>query len=159
MRNQRNQYPSVVNNFYQQPLAYEFVSYAGVPNSDGATQVNLTDGIPTATFPTITQGVIKPSPASSPTTYLPNISTVTFPQNFDRGYYQTWNVFVQREFSPTLNAQVGYVGTHGIRIDNYVNILRQYQRVRSGHRHRRPAVLSESRHRPQFSGAIRRHDL
>jgi hypothetical protein len=122
MRNQRNQYPSVVNNFYQQPLAYEFVSYAGVPNSDGATQVNLTDGIPTATFPTITQGVIKPSPTSSPTTYLPNISTVTFPQNFDRGYYQTWNVFVQREFSPTLTAQVGYVGTHGLRIDNYVNI-------------------------------------
>jgi hypothetical protein len=53
MRNQRNQYPSMVNQVYQPPLAYQFVSYAGVPNSDGATQVNLTDGIPTPTFPII----------------------------------------------------------------------------------------------------------
>jgi hypothetical protein len=29
---------------------------------------------------------------------------------------------VQREFSPTLTAQVGYVGTHGVRIDMGVNI-------------------------------------
>jgi hypothetical protein len=56
------------------------------------------------------------------TTYLPSTSTVTFPANFDRGYYQTWNFFLQREFSPTLTAQVGYVGTHGIHIDEGVNI-------------------------------------
>jgi hypothetical protein len=47
---------------------------------------------------------------------------VTFPKYFDRGYYQTWNFFVQREFSPTLTAQVGYVGTHGIHTDMNVNI-------------------------------------
>ena len=122
MRNQRNQYPSIVNQVYQPANSYQFVSYAGVPNSDGATQVSLTDGIPLPTFPTISTGVIKPSPTASLTTYLPSTSTVTFPANFDRGYYQTWNFFVQREFSPTLTAQVGYVGTHGIHIDEGVNI-------------------------------------
>jgi hypothetical protein len=84
--------------------------------------VSLADGIPLPTFPIISTGTIKPSPTASLTTYLPSTSTVTFPANFDRGYYQTWNFFLQREFSPTLTAQVGYVGTHGIHIDEGVNI-------------------------------------
>jgi hypothetical protein len=122
MRNQRNQYPSIVNQVYQPANSYQFISYAGVPNSDGSTQVSLADGIPLPTFPIISTGTIKPSPTASLTTYLPSTSTVTFPANFDRGYYQTWNFFLQREFSPTLTAQVGYVGTHGIHIDEGVNI-------------------------------------
>ena len=122
MRNQRNQYPAIVNQVYQPLNTYQFISYAGVPNSDGATQVSLADGIPLPTFPIISTGVIKPSSTASLTTYLPSVSTVTFPANFDRGYYQTWNFFVQREFSPTLTAQVGYVGTHGIHTDMGVNI-------------------------------------
>jgi hypothetical protein len=122
MRNQRNQYPSIVNQVYQPLNTYQFISYAGVPNSDGATQVALKDGIPLPNFPVISTGTITPSSAASLTTYLPSVSTVTFPKNFDRGYYQTWNFFVQREFSPSLNAQVGYVGTHGIHLDEGVNI-------------------------------------
>ena len=122
MRNQRNQYPAIVNQVYQPPFAYQFISYAGVPNSDGATQVALGDGIPLPTFPLISQGVIKPSNTASLTTYLPSTSTVTFPQNFDRGYYQTWNFFVQHEFSPTLSAQAGYVGSHGVHVDMNVNV-------------------------------------
>jgi len=122
MRNQRNQYPSIVNQVYQPLNTYQFISYAGVPNSDGATQVSLTDGIPLPTFPIISTGTIKPSPTSSLTTYLPSTSTVTFPEYFNRGYYQSWNVFVQHEFSPTLTAQAGYVGTHGIHEDMSVNI-------------------------------------
>ena len=122
MRNQRNQYPAIVNQDFKPPASYQFVSFAGVANSDGATQVALSDGIPVPVFPIISTGVIKPSPTSSLTTYLPSISTVTFPQNFDRGYYQTWNFFVQREFSPTLIAQVGYVGSHGVHVDMNVNI-------------------------------------
>jgi hypothetical protein len=122
MRNQRNQYPSIVNQVYQPPHSYQFISYAGVPNSDGSAQVSLADGVPLPTFPNISGGIIKPSAQASPTTYLPSVSTVTFPQNFDRGYYQTWNFFIQREFSPTLTAQVGYVGTHGVHIDMNVNI-------------------------------------
>ncbi len=122
MRNQRNQYPSIVNQVYQPPSSYQFISYAGVPNSDGATQVQLSDGIPLPTFPIISTGTIAPSPTQSLTTYLPSTSTVTFPKYFNRGYYESWNVFVQREFSPTLTAQVGYVGTHGVHTDMNVNI-------------------------------------
>jgi hypothetical protein len=122
MRNQRNQYPSIVNQVYQPLNSYQFISYAGVPNSDQAPQVSLADGIPTPSFPVISTGTIKPSPSSSLTTYLPSTSTATFPKDFDRGYYETWNVFVEHEFSPTLTAQVGYVGTHGVHIDMGVNI-------------------------------------
>jgi hypothetical protein len=56
------------------------------------------------------------------TTYLPSVSTVTFPANFDRGYYESWNITAQRDFSPTLTAQVAYVGTHGIHTNMGVNI-------------------------------------
>lgn len=122
MRNQRNQYPAIVNQVYQPLNQYQFISYAGVPNSDGSTRVSLADGIPLPTYPDISVGIIKPSSTASPTTYLPSISTVTFPADFDRGYYQTWNVFAEREFSPTLTAKVGYVGTHGVHTDMGVNI-------------------------------------
>ncbi len=122
MRNQRNQYPSTVLQDYTPPNTYQFVSYAGVPSSDGAAQVKLSDGIPLPNFPDITVGTIKPSTAASLSTYLPTIGTATFPANFNRGYYQSWNIFVQREFSPTLVAEVGYAGTHGVHIDEIVNV-------------------------------------
>jgi hypothetical protein len=122
MRNQRNQYPSIVNQVYQPPNTYQFISYAGVPNSDGAAQVSLTDGVPLPNFPVISTGTITPSPNSSLTTYLPSTSTVTFPKNFNRGYYQNWNFFVQHEFSPSLWAEAGYVGMHGVHTDMGVNI-------------------------------------
>jgi hypothetical protein len=122
MRNQRNQYPSIVNQDYNPANTYQFVSYAGVANSDGAPRVNLTDGIPTPVFPDVTIGVIKPSTTSSRTTYLPTISTASFPADFNRGYYQSWNFFIQREFSPTLVAEVGYAGTHGVHIHQIINL-------------------------------------
>ncbi len=122
MRNQRNQYPAIVNQVYQPANTYQFVSYAGVPNSDGATRVSLADGVPSPTFPNISVGIIKPSTTASPTTYLPSTSTSTFPSYFNRGYYESWNFTLEHQFSPTLLAQVGYVGTHGVRIDMGVNI-------------------------------------
>ena len=122
MRNQRNQYPAIVNQVYQPLNSYQFISYAGVPFSDGATQVSLSDGVPLPNFPTISTGTIKPSPTASLTTYLPSVSTVTFPANFDRGYYESWNFTVQRDLSPTLTAQLAYVGTHGVHLNMGVNI-------------------------------------
>jgi len=122
MRNQRNQYPAIVNQVYQPLNSYQFISYAGVPFSDGATQVALSDGLPLPNFPTIATGTIKPSPTASLTTYLPSVSTVTFPANFDRGYYESWNIAIQRDLSPTLTAQVAYVGTHGVHLNMGVNI-------------------------------------
>ncbi len=143
MRNQRNQYPSIVNQVYQPANAYQFISYAGVPNSDGATQVSLADGIPLPNFPIISTGTITPSSTASLTTYLPSVSTVTFPKNFNRGYYQTWNFFVQREFSPTLTAQVGYVGSHGIHTDMGVNINGSLPNTGNAGRLLAPNVLSD----------------
>ena len=122
MRNQRNQYPAIVNQVYQPLNTYQFISYAGVPNSDGAAQVALADGVPLPNFPTISVGTIKPSSTASLTTYLPSVSTVTFPANFDRGYYESWNFTVQRDISPTLTAQAAYVGTHGVHLNMGVNI-------------------------------------
>jgi len=40
----------------------------------------------------------------------------------NRGYIQSWNFFVQREISPTLTAEAGYVGTHAVHQMMGVNI-------------------------------------
>jgi len=122
MRNQRNAYPSVINQDYSPANSYQFISYIGVPNAPQVTQVALSNGIPVPTYPDITVGTIKPSPTASPTTYLPSTGTVTFPQNMDRGYYESWNIFLQHEFSPSLVAEVGYAGTHGVHTMMNVNI-------------------------------------
>ena len=122
MRNQRNAFPSVINQDYSPLNTYQFISYAGVPNSNGSTQVKLSDGLPLPTYPDITVGTIKPATTASTSTYLPSTGTVTFPGDFNRGYYQSWNFFIQREFSPTLVAEAGYAGTHGIHTMMNVNI-------------------------------------
>jgi hypothetical protein len=122
MRNQRNQYPNTSVTSYTPANQYQFISYAGVPNSDGATQVSLSDGIPLPTFPNLSAGTLKPSPTASLSTYLPNQGTTTFPAYMNRGYYQSWNITLQRDFSSTLNGQLAYVGTHGVHIDMNVNI-------------------------------------
>jgi hypothetical protein len=122
MRNQRNQFPNTSVTSYTPANSYQFISYAGVANSDGATQVKLSDGIPAPSFPAISTGTLKPSPTASLTTYLPSQGTTTFPAFFNRGYYESWNFTVQHDFSPTLTGQVAYVGTHGVHIDMNVNI-------------------------------------
>jgi hypothetical protein len=122
MRNQRNAYPSVINQDYSPLNSYQFISYVGVPNAPQVSQVTLANGLPAPTFPDITVGTIKPSPVASTSTYLPSTGTVTFPQNMNRGYYESWNFFIQREFSPTLTAELGYAGTHGVHTMMNVNI-------------------------------------
>jgi hypothetical protein len=122
MRNQRNQFPNTSVTSYTPANQYQFISYAGVPNSDGATQVSLSDGIPLPSFPNLSAGTLKPSPTASLSTYLPNQGTTTFPAYMNRGYYQSWNITLQRDFSSTLNGQLAYVGTHGVHIDMNVNI-------------------------------------
>jgi hypothetical protein len=92
MRNQRNQFPNTSVTSYTPANQYQFISYAGVPNSDGATQVALSDGIPLPTFPSLAAGTIKPSLIASPSTYQPNQGTTTFPSYMNRGYYESWNI-------------------------------------------------------------------
>jgi hypothetical protein len=117
MRNQRNAFPSVVNQDYTQPATFQFVSTPGV------AQASLRTGLPLPSYPDITAGKLTPSTTASPTTYLPTTNMASsFPANMNRGYIQSWNVFIQREFTSTLTAEVGYAGTHAVHQMMNVNI-------------------------------------
>jgi hypothetical protein len=117
MRNQRNAFPSVLNQDFQPANSYQFITNTGV------AQATLRTGIPAPTAPDITTGKITASNTASPTTYLPSTSiAASFPQYMNRGYIQSWNFFLQREFSPTLTAEAGYVGTHAVHQMMGVNI-------------------------------------
>lgn len=80
---------------------------AGMPSP--VTQV----GIPALVLPDITVGYL-PLPA--------NLSTVTIPQTFRRGYIESYNLAVQRELPGQLVANIAYVGTHSVRQQSSVNI-------------------------------------
>jgi hypothetical protein len=127
MRNQRNDFPSVINQDYNNGVnnAYEFdcTTLCGSGPPSIAQAASLRTGIPAAVSPNIFGGTLTPSPIASPDTYLPstNIGS-TFPAYFNRGYIQSWNTFVQHEFSPTLTAEAGYVGTHTVHLDMNVQI-------------------------------------
>ena len=116
MRNQRNAFPSVINQDFQPANSYQFVTNTGVPKPRCAPAFPRP-------LPRISSvGRITASTAS-PTTYLPSTSiAASFPQYMNRGYIQSWNFFVQREFSPTLTAEAGYVGTHAVHQMMGVNI-------------------------------------
>jgi hypothetical protein len=117
MRNQRNAFPSVINQDYTPANSYQFITSAGVAQS------TLRTGLPLPTYPDITVGTITPAATSSTTTYAPTTNmAATFPAYMNRGYIQSWNLFVQHEFSPTLTADVGYVGTHAVHQTMGVNI-------------------------------------
>ncbi len=122
MRNQRNAFPAVINQDYSPANTYQFVSYIGVPNAPQVSQVSLSNGIPLPTYPNIAAGTITPSTTASPNTYLPSTGTTTFAQNMDRGYIQSWNIFIQHEVTQTLSVEAGYVGTHAVHTMTGVNI-------------------------------------
>lgn len=127
MRNQRNNYPSVVNQDYN-PNQFHVIDNAGVAISTLAT------GIPAAIFPDISKGVItsacppiatNPTCAGavgSPTTFLPTTGTGTFVKNLDRGYIQSWNLFIQHEITPSTVVELGYVGSRGVRLMMQANV-------------------------------------
>jgi hypothetical protein len=117
MRNQRNAFPAVVNQDFTPANSYMFVTTPGV------AQASLRTGIPPATAPDITSGKFTPSTTASPTTYLPSTNiAASFPQYMNRGYIQSWNLFVQRELAKSFTAEAGYVGTHAVHQMMGVNI-------------------------------------
>ncbi len=118
MRNQRNSFPSVVNQDYTPANTYQFIMYPGT-----TTPLTLVNGLPLPIFQDISQGKLTPAATSTTTTFAPTTNLgSTFPAYFNRGYIQSWNFFIQHEFSPTLTAEAGYVGTHAVHIDMNVNI-------------------------------------
>jgi len=81
------------------------------------------NGLPLPIFQDISQGKLTSAATSTTTTFAPTTNLgSTFPAYFNRGYIQSWNFFIQHEFSPTLTAEAGYVGTHAVHIDMNVNI-------------------------------------
>ena len=78
---------------------------------------NFTTGIPAVTLPSLNTGNV-------PLPY--NVSTWTLPQNFRRGYIESWNLAVQRELPGSLVANVAYVGNHAVRAQAQVNINASY---------------------------------
>ncbi|MEO6723959.1 MAG: TonB-dependent receptor, partial [Blastocatellia bacterium] len=73
----------------------------------------LKTGIPAVALPDLTQGTIT-LPAA--------VGTQTFPEVFNRGYIQSFNLTIQREIGYGFIAQAAYVGSRAIRQTANVNI-------------------------------------
>ncbi len=93
-------YPSLING-----------SYSG--DNNYLAPFSLTQGLPIIPAPTLSQGTI-PIPTGAG-----NVNTN--PKNFVRGYVQSYNFTLQREFPGGFVAEARYVGTHLIDYIGYVN--------------------------------------
>ncbi len=74
---------------------------------------SLVTGLPAVVGPNLSQGSF-PLPAT--------VGTNAYPQNFNRGYVESYNFIVQSDLGHNLLAQAGYVGTHTVRAAAFVNI-------------------------------------
>jgi hypothetical protein len=83
-----------------------------VPNSFQPAG-KLEDGIPAIKVPDISSGVI-----DIPGTYAYG----GYPKDYKRGYLQSWNVTIQKQFKHNLTAEVGYVATRQTRQLGYMDI-------------------------------------
>lgn len=99
-RNMRDAYPATIS-----------LQLSGATSFQSAG--TLKDGLPPIVSPDISSGSI-----ALPTT----IGTQTFPEVFNRGYIQSFNLTVQRDLGWGFTAQAGYVGSRAIRQTANVNI-------------------------------------
>ena len=78
-----------------------------VRNAANALVANrFSEGIPAVPVVGVGNGIIE-----APT----NVTVVTLPDRFDRGYIQSWNLAVQRELKWGFTGEVAYVGTRQIK--------------------------------------------
>jgi hypothetical protein len=77
------------------------------PSASGALTPNrLSEGIPAVPVIDIGNGIID----------VPgNVSVITLPDEFDRGYIQSWNLSFQRQLFRAFTGEIAYVGTRQIR--------------------------------------------
>ncbi len=99
-RNMRDAYPATIS-----------LQISGATSLQAAGA--LRTGLPAIVSPDISSGSI---------TLPANIGTQTFPQVFNRGYIQSFNLTVQRDIGWGFTAQAGYVGSRAIRQTANVNI-------------------------------------
>ncbi len=98
-KNMRDAYPATISS-----------QFSGANNFSAAG--SLRTGIPAVQGPDLTQGTLILPPA---------LQTTTFPTDFRRGYINSFNFTVQREFWGGWSLQSGYVGSRAIRQTAIVN--------------------------------------
>jgi len=78
-----------------------------VRSADGSLKANrFSEGIPTVPVVGVGNGIID---------MPPNVTVATLPDEFDRGYIQSWNLSVQRELKWGFTGEVAYVATRQVR--------------------------------------------
>jgi hypothetical protein len=95
------------NNYHYLDSAYPMIlsqQLSGQTSFEAAG--SLATGLPAIVLPDISGGKLA---------FPSNLGTTTYPQNMRRGYIQSDNFTIQREFGHGFNAQAGYVGTASIR--------------------------------------------
>ncbi len=92
-RYMRDSYPATISS-----------QFAGASSLQAAG--SLRTGIPAIVGPDLSQGRI-PLPRT--------VGTVTWPAEYRRGYFQSFNFTIQRDIGAGLNLQTGFVGTRAIR--------------------------------------------
>ncbi len=99
-RRLRDAYPATISSQFSGPTTFQAAG-------------SLRTGIPEIVGPDLSQGVIT----------LPlAVGTTTFPENFRRGYIQSFNFTIQRDLGGGFNLQTAYVGSRAIRQTALVNI-------------------------------------
>jgi len=74
---------------------------------------NLTDGLPPIVSPDISSGRV---------TVPSNVAVATVSPDFKRGYLQSWNFMVQKQFTAGFSAQAGYVATRQVREFGFLDL-------------------------------------
>jgi hypothetical protein len=85
-----------------------------VRSANGALTPNrLSEGIPAVPAGDIGNGIID---------LPPNVTTITMPDEFDRGYIKSFNLSLQRQLFKSLVGEVAYIGTRQIRQLQYLEL-------------------------------------
>ena len=100
-RNQISAYPDVITN--SNASANSFIPVT-----------NLTIGLPPIVPPTAVNGTITVPKGTG--------NLVTDPQHFVRGYIESWNLTLQREFRAGFLGSLAYVGSHNVNLFGLENI-------------------------------------
>lgn len=104
----RTNHPVLLNLNNDAPNGFQFVS-------------KLEQGIPPATAPSLGNGIIS----------IPNnVSAITLPDNFRRGYIQSWNLSLQRELKWGFTGEAAYIATRQIRQLGYIEL--NYANINGG---------------------------
>lgn len=99
-RRMRDSYPATVSSQFNAPSTFEAAG-------------SFRTGIPPVVVPALNTGSI-----AIPRT----VGTITWPENFRRGYFQSWNFSLQRDLGWGFNLTSSYVATRAIRQTAIVNI-------------------------------------